>query len=98
MDSVAHHLEQAADAMSALERETAALAVPAGALAAGEPGLPGRLGRALYAHWSAVLAARSREASTAAGRLAEMAHAVRTTSEQYTETDEAVRHRLTREL
>lgn len=98
MDDMADRLDHAADTMSAVARDVSVLAVPAAALAAGEPGLPGRLGRALYAHWSAVLDARSHEASAAAGRLAEMARSVRTTSRQYAETDEAVRRRFTREL
>ena len=98
MDDMADRLERAADTMSAVDRDVSALSVPAAALATGEPGLPGRLGRALYAHWSAVLDARAHEASAASGRLSEMARSVRTTSRQYTETDDVVRRRLAREV
>ncbi|MCM4079391.1 hypothetical protein [Paractinoplanes hotanensis] len=62
------------------------------------PGLPARIGLALHDHWEAVLGARSREASVAAARVAEMARSVRTTRREYAETDEAVERRFTREL
>jgi hypothetical protein len=62
------------------------------------PGLPARIGQALHDHWEAVLDARSREASVAAARVAEMARSVRATRREYVETDEAVERRFTREL
>ena len=62
------------------------------------PGLPARIGQALHDHWDAVLGARSREASVAAARVAEMARSVRAARRQYAETDEAVERRFTREL
>ncbi|HET6480301.1 MAG TPA: hypothetical protein VFG35_09730 [Actinoplanes sp.] len=61
------------------------------------PGLPGQVGQALCDRWTAVLDARGREASSAAVRLAEMAHSVRTTRRRYAETDEAAERRFTQE-
>ncbi|MCO8273354.1 hypothetical protein M1L60_22430 [Actinoplanes sp. TRM 88003] len=157
MDEVADHLDQAADALSALSRDIPTLAVAPGAFAAfaalaaagdgassgshqqalgaaathggsradaggasppsarfepgaastsggvglaaaAGPGLPGQMGRALHDHWAAVLDARSREASVAGARLAEMARSVRATRRHYAETDEAVERRFTQEL
>jgi len=71
---------------------------PAGSVAVDGPGLPARVGRALHDHWTAVLDARSHEASAAAGRLAEMAGSVRAARREYAETDEAVERRFIREL
>lgn len=88
-------------ALSPAGREGAAGAPPSAELAARRqdaPGLPGRVGQALHDHWIAVLEARSREASVAAARLAEMARSVRATRRQYAETDEAVERRFTQEL
>ncbi|GAB2613301.1 hypothetical protein Aab01nite_69380 [Paractinoplanes abujensis] len=61
-------------------------------------GRPGRLGRALHERWAAALAARAHEASSAAARLVAMADSVRDTQRSYTETDEAVQRRFTREM
>ncbi|WP_250029168.1 hypothetical protein [Paractinoplanes maris] len=69
-----------------------------GAGAADGSGLPGSMGRALHDHWAAVLDARSREASSAAARLGQLARAVRSTRQHYAETDEAVGRRFDQEL
>lgn len=66
--------------------------------AADAPGLPGRVGRALHGRWAAVLEARSHEASAAAARLTALADSVRATQRNYTETDQAVQRRFTREM
>lgn len=97
MDHLADRLDRAADALSTIDRRMPALAVDAVAFGADDVGLPGRLGRDLHAHWTAVLAARSREAAALAGRLAEAAGSVRATAEDYADTDRAVRDRLVRE-
>jgi hypothetical protein len=99
MDRLADGLEQAADKLTTMDKRMPGHAVAAkafGAVGAGG-GLPGRLGRELHEHWVAVLDARSREASGAAARLADMAQSVRATVRHYDETDDLVRRRLTRE-
>lgn len=98
----------AAASSTTTDRGTTPLAagVPAGArLAAIVPdgdsaslGLPGVVGRALHDHWAAVLEARSREASSVAARLGEMARSVRTTRRHYAATDEAVERRFQQEF
>jgi hypothetical protein len=100
MDQLADRLEQAADTLTMVDKRLPGHAVAAGAFgAAGSGGgLPGRLGRELHEHWSAVLDARSREAGGAASRLAGLAQSVRTTVRHYDETDDLVRRRLTREV
>ncbi|GID30139.1 type VII secretion target [Paractinoplanes brasiliensis] len=60
-------------------------------------GLPGRVSRSLQDRWAAALEARTHEAAAAAARLTTLADSVRTTRQAYTETDEAVRRRFTRE-
>ena len=96
MDHVADRLDQAADTMTALAREVPSLTVTPGLFAGA--GLPGQVGQALHERWTAVLEARTREASSAAVRLAEAARSVRTTRRHYAETDEAVERRFTQEL
>ena len=100
MDRVADRLEQAADTLTMMDKRMPGRAVAAKAFgAAGSGGgVPGRLGRELHEHWTAVLEARSREASGAAARLADMAESVRTTVRHYDETDDVVRRRLNREM
>jgi hypothetical protein len=98
MDRLAERLEEAADALTTMDKRMPGHAVAASAFgAAGSGGVPGRLGRDLHAHWTAVLDARSREAAGAAARLTKIAQSVRTTARHYDETDDLVRHRLTRE-
>jgi hypothetical protein len=97
VDGLADRLATAADRLTTVERALAALAVPAGAFAADEAGVAGRIGRELHAHWQALLSARAEEAAGTANRLKDMAHSVRTTDRHYTETDEAAARRLGRE-
>jgi hypothetical protein len=97
VDRLADQLSAAADVLSTVDRSVPGLAVSAGAFGADDAGVPGRTGRELHARWQAVLAARSQEASDAASRLTELARSVRTTSEQYTDTDETAARRLDRE-
>ncbi|MEU8821976.1 hypothetical protein [Actinoplanes sp. NPDC048796] len=94
MDHLAERLDRAADDLRSVERAVAALTVPPGAFAESSAGLPGRLGRSLHEHWTAVVAARAQEASGASGRLTAMATSVRATRDDYAETDDAVRRRL----
>ncbi|GIM95271.1 hypothetical protein [Paractinoplanes toevensis] len=98
MDHLADRLDRAADTLATVDRRMPALAVAADAFAADDAGVPGRLGRQLHARWAAVLAARAREAGGLAARVSDAAQAVRTTARQYTETDEAARRRLAREV
>jgi hypothetical protein len=97
MDHLADGLDRAADTLTTVDRRLPVLAVPAAAFGADDAGLPGRLGRDLHAHWTAVLDARSHEAAGAAHRLTELAGSVRVTRRHYRETDEAVRDRFERE-
>jgi uncharacterized protein YukE len=97
MEKLADQLDQAADALTTVDRAVPALVVPAGAFGANDPGVPGRIGRRLHAHWQAVLTARAREAATTAAQLSEMAQAVRTTERTYAEADESAADRVRRE-
>lgn len=90
----AAQLDAVADGLTAVGDAVARLPVPA--LGAHEAGLPGRVGDELHARWVAVLAARSREAADAAERVAELAAGLRTTAQQYADTDEAARRRIER--
>jgi len=97
MEQLADHLHIAADALAAVDRSMSALTVPAGAFAAADDaGLPGRVGRQLHAHWSAVLTARAHEAADAAARLTDLAEAIRETKRDYAETDESVARHVER--
>jgi hypothetical protein len=94
MNHLADRLDRAAESLTAVETRLPRLTVPPAAFGADDAGVPGRLGRELHTHWTAVLTARSREAATAAARVAEIAHSVRETQERYTTTDEAAARRL----
>lgn len=96
MDHLADGLDRVADTLAEVDRRLPVLVVAAAAFGADDAGLPGRLGRDLHAHWTAVLEARCREAAGAAHRLSEMAGSVRATRRQYGETDEVVRDRFQR--
>jgi uncharacterized protein (DUF1501 family) len=100
MEQLADRLEQAADTLTTMDERMPVHAVAASAFGAHDPGggLPGRLGRELHEHWTAVLDARSREAAGAAARLADTARSVRETLRHYGDTDDLVRRRLTREM
>ena len=97
MDDLAERLESAADVLTTVDHSLPALDVPAGAFGATGVGTPGRVGRQLHAHWRAVLEARAREAADVAGRLGEMARALRATQRSYADADEAVARRVERE-
>jgi len=97
MDKLAAHLHAAADQITTVDRTLPALTVPETTFGTDGAGLPGRVGRRLHSHWTAVLAARAREAATAAHRLTELATAVRATDADYTQTDESVADRMSRE-
>jgi hypothetical protein len=96
MEQLSQHLHAAADALTTVDRSVPTLAVPAGAFAADDAGVPGRLGRKLHAHWSAVLTARAQEAADAATRLKSLAAALQETRHDYAETDEEVGNRIER--
>ena len=98
MDQVADRLDQAADTLATVDRAMPGLAVGARAFAADDGGVPGRLGRQLHDRWAAALEARSVEAAGLARQLAEAAGSVRATLRDYTDTDDAVRRRLAREM
>jgi hypothetical protein len=95
---LAVQLDAGVDTLTTVAHMMSGLSVPARAFGADEVGVPGRVGRELHARWDAVLAARSREASDAAARLAALAVSLRTTQQQYTDTDEAVARRMEREV
>jgi hypothetical protein len=97
MNHLADRLDRVAESLTTLESRLPDLAVPPADFGADDAGIPGRLGRDLHTHWTAVLTARSREAAMAAARVAEIARSVRATQEQYTTTDEAAAHRLRQE-
>lgn len=96
MEHLTGPLSAAADALATVDRVVPTLAVPAGAFAADDAGVPGRLGHQLHAHWSAALAARAQEATEAANRLKDLAAAVQETRRDYEETDRAVEGRIGR--
>lgn len=97
MNHIADRLDAAAAELTVLERSISENQVPAASFAATSEGLPGRLGRRLHAHWSAVLAARTREAADTAQILTTLAADVRQTARDYTDTDAGVADRLRRE-
>ena len=98
MDRLADQIDHAAEALTIVDRRLPELVPPTADFGADDAGRPGRIGRALYAGWSAVLAARAREAADASALLGELARSVRETSRGYTETDDLVRERFLRGL
>jgi hypothetical protein len=96
VDKLADRLTDAAELLTTVDRSVPGLAVAAGAFASDEAGVPGRIGRDLHAHWTAVLAARADEAARTAARLTDMAASVRAATRGYAETDEAAARRLER--
>ncbi|MFF5080658.1 hypothetical protein ACFY36_26695 [Actinoplanes sp. NPDC000266] len=94
MDHLADCLDRAADDLRTVERAVAPLTVPPGSFAETMPGVPGRVGRSLHEHWTAIVAARAREAADVSARLTAMASSVRSARDGYRETDDAVRRRL----
>ncbi|MEU4694510.1 type VII secretion target [Actinoplanes sp. NPDC023714] len=98
MDRLADQIDNAAAVLSTMDRQMPLLTPAAAAFGADDAGRPGRIGRALYAGWTAVLAARAREAANAHATLTEMADSVRSSARAYADTDETVRHRFQREI
>ena len=96
MDRLADQIDSAAAKLAIVDRQLPGLAPGSAAFGADDSGRPGRIGRALYAGWTAVLAARAREAAEASVALSEIARSVRAGARGYAETDEAVRHRFQR--
>jgi hypothetical protein len=96
VDRLADQIDHAAEALAIVDRRVPELVPGAADFGADDAGRPGRIGRALYAGWSAVLAARAREAADASASLSEMASSVRTAAHDYTETDELVHRRFQR--
>jgi hypothetical protein len=96
MEHLADRLDNAADILTMVDRSVPGLGVPSSAFAADEAGLPGRIGRELVTHWTAVLDARSREAADAATRLTGLARSLRATSRDYADTDGEVARRVER--
>lgn len=96
MDRLADQIDAAADALTTMERRLPVLAPSAAAFGADDAGRPGRIGRAVYAGWTAVLAARAREAADASTRLSGVAESLRSSAQHYATTDDAVRRRFQR--
>ncbi|HEV7963162.1 MAG TPA: hypothetical protein VGP57_11555 [Actinoplanes sp.] len=96
MEQLADRLHAAADLLATVDRAVPTLTIPAGAFGADDAGVPGRLGRKLHTHWSAVLTARAQEAADTAARLTDLATALQKTELQYAETDKSVSHRVER--
>jgi uncharacterized protein YukE len=96
MKDLADALLTAADTVTGVDRGVAALTSTPGAFAAGEVGVPGRLGRRLHAHFSAALTARADEAALTAAQLKELAAAVEATQDSYRSVDDAVADRIER--
>jgi hypothetical protein len=96
VEHLADRLHTAADLVATVDRVVPTLTIPAGAFGADDAGVPGRMGHKLYAHWSAVLTARAREAAYTAARLTNLATALQKTELQYAETDKSVSHRVER--
>ena len=88
-DAIATRLGAAASTLSTMDRTLPLLEGSAAAFGADGGGVPGRVGHVLHAHWSAVLAARAREAADTAARLTDLADSVRRTRRDYTDADES---------
>jgi hypothetical protein len=92
-ETFAANLSAAARTLSTMDRGLPAYEASPGSFGADGGGVPGQVGRALHAHWVAVLTARAREAADAAARLDDLADSVRATKRDYSDTDEsAARH------
>lgn len=98
MDRLADQIDQAAAALTTMDRRVPELLPAADAFGADDTGRPGRLGRQLHESWSAVLRARAEEAAGISARLSDLAHAVRSNSRSYAETDETVQRRFLKGL
>lgn len=98
MDRLADQIDHAAAALTIMDRRVPELSPGPADFGADEAGRPGRIGRALYAGWTAVLAARAREAAGASVKLTDMARSVRAGARDYADTDDTVRRRFQRGL
>ena len=98
LEHIARELDEAAVALTTMERRTSARPVVATELAADEDGLPGTAGRELHTLLTAVLRARARETAGLVHRLTDSARTVRSCLRQYAATDEAARHRFAGDL
>jgi hypothetical protein len=98
MDRLADRIDHAAAALTTMERRVPELSPAAADFGADDTGRPGRIGRALYAGWTTVLAARAREAADTSARLTALADSVRAVADDYATTDDTVRRRLQRGL
>jgi hypothetical protein len=96
VNRLADQIDHAAAALAIMDRRVPELLPAAADFAADDAGRPGRIGRALYAGWSAVLAARAREAADASTKLTEMAVSIRAGADDYTDADDLVRRRFQR--
>ncbi|MEU4216766.1 type VII secretion target [Actinoplanes sp. NPDC026623] len=96
MEKLAERLESVADALTTVDRSLPAHGSSPGAFGADDEGAPGRLGHRLHELWTAVLAARSREAADAAARLTSLAADVRLAARSYAETDDEAARRIRR--
>jgi hypothetical protein len=96
MEKLAERLESAADALTTVDRSLSVHTASPGAFAAGDEGVPGRVGKQLHDRWAAVLAARAREAAEAAKGLTALAADVRLTAKTYAETDDETARRVRR--
>ncbi|MEU7904164.1 hypothetical protein [Actinoplanes sp. NPDC049118] len=96
MEKLAERLESLADALTTVDRSLPAYGSSPGAFGADDEGVPGRLGRLLHERWTAVLAARSREAADAAAGLTTLAADVRMVARSYAETDDEAGRRIRR--
>jgi hypothetical protein len=97
LPDLAARLDAAANRVAGARAVLDGLAVDAPAFAADAPGRLGEIGRVLQAQWAAALAARSREAAAAGGRLEDAAQAVRIVAGGYREADRSAARRLATE-
>lgn len=98
MDRLADRIDHAAAVLTTMDRRVPELSPAAADFGADDTGRPGRIGRALYAGWTAVLAARAREAADASAKLTAMAGSVRAGARDYAATDDTVRRRFRQDL
>ena len=83
MDRLADQIDHAAETLATVDRRLPELTPAAADFGADDTGRPGRIGRALYAGWTAVLATRAREAADASAHLSGMARSVRDNTRDY---------------
>jgi hypothetical protein len=94
LDDLAARLDAASAELAGAGHLLESAGPVAGGLGVDARGAPGALGRVLYRSWSAAVAARQREASAHAVRLADAAASVRAAAGDYREADLAGADRL----